>query len=147
MDQGRPEYGDLMRKVLWVGFALLLAVGSMLPAHAAANAEFQGNCTNTPGTPLTTSCVFSATRTPSSGSPTSCSPSYISNYFWDYGDGADSGFTTNSSASHVYTGADDWDVCLSVFCGNGTSDTTCHCMINYIGIYGCILPGTGWGPP
>lgn len=135
-----------MKKALWVGFILLLAVGSALPVHAAANAEFQGYCTNSPGTPLTTSCVFNSTRTPSGSSPTTCSPSSISSYFWDYGDGADSGFTSSSSASHVYSGSGDWNVCLSVFCANNTSDTTCHCMINYIGINGCILPGAGWTP-
>jgi len=135
-----------MKKALWVGFILLLAVGSALPVHAAANAEFQGNCTNTAGTPLRTDCVFSATRTPSGSSPTTCSPSTITSYFWDYGDGTDSGFTSSSSVSHTYFGASSWDICLSVFCANGSSDTTCHCMINNIGINGCILPGGGWLP-
>jgi hypothetical protein len=135
-----------MRKVLWVCLVFLLAAGSVLPAHAA-NAEFQGNCTNsTPGGTLRTDCVFNAGRTPSGSSPTTCSPSSITSYFWDYGDGTDSGFTSSSSASHTYFGAGDWTICLSVFCANGSSDTTCHCMINNIGINGCILPGAGWTP-
>jgi hypothetical protein len=135
-----------MRKALWIGLVLLLAAGSVLPVLAAANAEFQGNCINTPGTPLRTDCVFNANKTPSGSSPTTCSPSTISNYFWDYGDGTDSGFTFNSSASHTYFGSSDWTICLSVFCANGSSDTTCHCMVNYIGIGGCIRPGAGWTP-
>lgn len=135
-----------MRRALWIGLVLLLAASSVLPVHAAANAEFQGNCTNTPGTPLRTDCVFNANRTPSGFSPTSCSPSTITNYFWDYGDNTDSGFTSSSVVSHTYFGASSWWINLSVFCADGASDTTSHCMINYIGINGCILPGAGWTP-
>jgi hypothetical protein len=136
-----------MRRVLWIGLVLLLAVGSVLPVQAAANAEFQGNCTSSaPGGTIRTDCVFSATRTPSGSSPTSCSPSSVSSYFWDYGDSTDSGFTSSSQVSHTYFGQGDWWICLSVFCNDGNSDTTCHCMINYVGIYGCILPGAGWTP-
>lgn len=135
-----------MKKALWVGFVLLLAMGSTLPV-LAAHADFQGNCTNsTPGGSLRTDCVFNSNRAPSWSSPTTCSPSSVTNYFWDYGDGTDSGFITTTSVSHTYFGGGDWTICLSVFCANGTSDTECHCMINNLGINGCILPGAGWTP-
>lgn len=132
-----------MRRVLWIGFVFVLAA---MPA-LAANAEFQGNCTNSiQGGQLRTDCVFNANRTPSGSSPTSCSPSTISSYFWDYGDGTSSGFTSSSFVSHTYFGAGDWTICLAVFCADGSSDETCHCMVNNIGIGGCILPGGGWMP-
>lgn len=135
-----------MRRALWIGLVLLVA-GSAMPVSAAANAEFQGNCTNRiTGGQLFTDCVFDATRTPSGSSPTSCSPSSISNYFWDYGDNTSSGFTSSSFVSHTYSGQGEWWINLGVFCADGASDTTSHCMINYVGIFGCILPGGGWLP-
>jgi hypothetical protein len=134
-----------MRRLLWIGLVLLLIAGSALPA-LAATAEFQGNCNNTPGTPLRTDCVFNATRVPSwGGSATSCSPSSITQYFWDYGDGA-SEFTTSYLRSHTYFGASCWDIDLAVFCTNGSSASASHCLCNNIGFGGCIIPGAGWTP-
>jgi hypothetical protein len=139
-----PEVEQCMRRALWIGLVLLVA-GSAMPA-SAASAEFQGNCTNSFSGQLRTDCVFNAQRTPSGGTPTSCSPSTISNYFWDYGDGSSSGFTTSSFVSHTYYGAGIWDICLAVFCANGTSAEKCHCLSNNIGFGTCILPGSGWMP-
>ncbi len=135
-----------MKRALWMGLVLAMAAGNVMPAMAAS-ADFQGNCTNSvPGGNLRTDCVFDATRTSSWGTPTSCSPSTISNYFWDYGDGSSSGFTSSSFVSHTYFGAGDWWIDLAVFCANGSSATATHCMVNNFGIFGCILPGGGWMP-
>ena len=132
-----------MRRALWIGLVLLVA-GSALPVEAAS-AEFQGNCTNIAGTPLQTWCAFDAQRTPSGSTPTSCSPSFVSTYFWDFGDGT-SFFTSNDKPLHIYYGQGAWWIDLGVFCADGSSDVATHCMVNYIGIYGCILPGGGWMP-
>ncbi len=133
-----------MRRALWIGLVLLVA-GSAMPA-SAASAEFQGNCTNSfPGGQFRTDCVFNAQRTPAGSTPTSCSPSSISSYFWDFGNG-NSLFTSSSFVSQTYFGAGIWDICVAVFCANGSSAEKCHCMANNIGLPGCVLAGAGWTP-
>lgn len=134
-----------MRRLLRIGLVLLLIAGSAWPA-LAATANFQGNCTNSvQGGQLRTDCTFNATKAPAGQSTTSCAPSTIYQYFWDYGDGA-SEYTTSSLRSHTYFGASCWDIDLAVFCTNGSSATASHCLCNNIGFGGCIIPGAGWTP-
>ena len=97
-----------MRRALWIGLVLLV-VGSALPVEAAS-AEFQGNCNNQMiGGQLVTDCVFDPTRTPSGSTPTSCSPSSVVTYFWDYGDSTPAFFTSsNYFVTNRYYGQGDW---------------------------------------
>ncbi|HEV7786523.1 MAG TPA: PKD domain-containing protein, partial [Thermoanaerobaculia bacterium] len=107
------------------------------------SANFQGFCD--PGIP--TDCVFDPTRTPSGQTATACPGSSVKKYFWDFGDG-NSTFVTPppSQIGHTYPSATNTDVCLTVFCNNNSSATTCHCFVNNIGINGCILPTGSWTP-
>jgi PKD repeat protein len=132
-----------MKSFIGLCCLFILAVAMASPA-AAATANFQANCDS--GIP--TDCVFDPTRTPSGQTGTSCPGSTVKKYFWDFGDG-NSEFVTPppTQASHTYTAAEaDIDVCLTVFCNNNTSATTCHCFSNQFGVNGCIRPGAGWTP-
>lgn len=133
-----------MKKSVFLLFCLLGLVAIAGPAMAAT-ADFQANCAS--GIP--TSCSFDASRTPSGGTATACPGSSIKKYFWDFGDGAFAwvtGTPPSSTTSHTYSGAIQTNVCLTVFCNNNTSATTCHCFANNIGVGGCIRPGAGWTP-
>ena len=129
-----------MKTCILLALCLLIS----LPA-AAATANFQGNC----DTGIPTKCVFDPNRTPSGQTGTSCMGSSISQYFLDFGDGT-SGFYSypilQTWIYHTYTSAISTDICLTVFCTDGTHATTCHCFSNVIGVGGCIRPGAGWTP-
>lgn len=124
--------------------ASLLALVAMALPLAAATADFQGNCAS--GIP--TNCVFDATKTSSTGPGTSCAPSTISIYFWDFDNTTttDDLWTTSSFVSHTYTGAYCDVVRMTVFCANGTSDTRTIGLCNTFGVGGWIRPGAGWLP-
>lgn len=129
-----------MKKLVLVTLVLFLA-GSALPLLAATTADFQGKC-------QFTNCVFDANRQSTWGPGTSCSPSTVSLYFWDRDVNNDNEdlFTTSAFVSYSYVGGYCNDVNMAVFCNNGTSATQTHCLCTYIGIFGCITPGAGWGP-
>lgn len=120
---------------------LVLLVAVAAPA-VAATANFQANCDGFP-----TDCVFDPQRTPFGQSGTACPGSSVKKYFWDFGDGT-STFKTPPphQTGHTYTSFLTTDVCLTVFCNNNTSATTCHCFSNVVGLGGCIIPGAGWTP-
>jgi hypothetical protein len=125
-------------------FSLLaLTLAAALPALAAASANFQANCDS--GIP--TDCVVDPSRTPSGQTATACPGSSIKKYFFDFGDGT-SFFQTPppTQASHTYSSGISTDICVTVFCNNNTSATTCHCFSNVVGVGGCIIPGAGWTP-
>lgn len=128
-----------MRKFL--GCLVLLA--AVATPAMAASANFQANCTGYP-----TDCVFDPQRTPSGQTATACPGSSVKKYFWDFGDGT-SFFVTPPphQTSHTYTSFLTTDVCLTVFCNDNTSKTTCHCFSNVVGLGSCIMPGAGWTPP
>jgi hypothetical protein len=125
------------------GILLLCLLGLAVAAYpaAAATAQFQANCA--PGIP--TNCVFDPLRP--SGSGSACPGSSISRYFWDFGDGTSVFITPPpNQTGHTYSSGISTDVCLTVFCANGTSATTCHCFSNVVGIGGCIRPIGDWTP-
>ncbi|HEV7786522.1 MAG TPA: hypothetical protein VGQ28_14340 [Thermoanaerobaculia bacterium] len=135
-----------MRKVLLsLSILVVLATVAAMPAGAAASANFQANCDS--GIP--TDCIFDINRTPSGQTGTACPGSSIKKFFIDYADGTNSGFIVPppTQTSHTYTsGLTTTDVCLTVFCNDNTSATTCHCFSNQVGFNGCIRPGAGWTP-
>jgi hypothetical protein len=134
-----------MRLFIGLFCLFLLAAVAAQPAAATATANFQANCDS--GIP--TDCIFDPSRTPSGQTATSCPGSSIKKYFWDFGDGTNSGFITPppTQTSHTYsTSYADIDICLTVFCNDNTSATTCHCFSNTFGIGGCIRPGASWTP-
>ena len=125
---------------------LLCLVGliAMAGPAAAASANFQGNCA--PGIP--TFCVFDPNRTPTGGTPTGCTaPATISQLFWDFGDGT-STFASPppTQIGHTYSTGVQTNVCLTVFCSDGTTSTGCHCFSNQIGVNGCIRNIGSWTP-
>jgi hypothetical protein len=131
-----------MKKVVFLLFCMLAWVAIAGPASAATS-DFQVNCAS--GIP--TNCVLDPLRTPTGGTPTSCAPGSITQYFVDWGDGTSYFYTPPpNQTSHTYSGAVQTDICLTVFCSNGTSKTTCHCIANNIGVNGCVRPGAGWTP-
>jgi len=135
-----------MRKIVVCGLLAALAATFAAPAQAAT-ANFQGYCENSFNGVLTTDCVFDPTRTPPGQTGTACPNSSIKKYFIDFGDGTSTFYTPPPhQIGHTYSGAMIVDICLTVFCNNNTSATTCHCMSNNIGFGGCILPGGGWMP-
>lgn len=121
---------------------VVIVVAFAAPAMAVT-ANFQANCD--PGIP--TDCVFDPTRTPSGQTGTACPGSSVKKYFWDFGDGT-STFKTPPphQTSHTYSSGISTDVCLTVFCNDNTSTTTCHCFSNTIGVGGCIRPIGDWTP-
>jgi hypothetical protein len=130
-----------MRKTLILAaFALL----SCAAAAEAATANFQANCNS--GIP--TFCVFDPFRTPAGQTGTSCpGGAQPSAYFWDYGDGSSQWvIPPPHTASHTYNSGISTDVCVTVFCPDGSSATKCHCFSNVVGVNGCIRPGAGWTP-
>jgi hypothetical protein len=137
-----------MRRIVVCGLLAALAALCAVPAQAAT-ANFQGFCENSVvnGT-LTTDCVFDPTRTPTGQTGTACPNSSIRKYFIDFGDGSSTFYVPPPhQKGHTYIGPMIVDICLTVFCNDGTtSPTTCHCMSNNIGFGGCILPGSGWKP-
>jgi len=133
-----------MRKAL-LGTLCALALAAASTRAEAATANFQGNCAWS-GSNL--NCVFDATKP--SGSGSSCpAGTYITNYFWGYGDVNDpsaDGFTSSSFVSHTYTPPQDAavQVQLAVYCSNGTSASTTRWICVSIGFPGCIHTGSGW---
>ncbi len=132
----------------WILTALLfLACGAWTTAAHACTADFGGNCTWAGGS-ANANCVFDATRSdPNNPIGTACPGSSITNYFWDYGDGGSSGFTTSSFVSHSYVNPASLvavDVHLSVFCADGCSDTRSRFVCFTIGVGGCIFMNSGW---
>lgn len=131
-----------MKRSVFLLFCLLGLIATAGSA-VAATANFQANCTAGIPTP----CTFDPTRTPSGQTGTACPGSSVSQYFWDFGDNTYAWVTPPPhTTSHTYSGAIQTDVCLTVFCANGTSSTTCHCFANNIGVGGCIRPGASWTP-
>jgi hypothetical protein len=123
-------------------FCLLGLIAIAGPA-LAATVDFQVNCNSGIPTP----CVLDPNRTPTGGTPTSCPGSSVSQYFVDWGDGTSYFYTPPPhQTSHVFQSGSSNDICLTVFCANGTSSTTCHCFSNVIGVGGCVRPGAGWTP-
>ena len=133
-----------MKKTHLLVFASLLVLGAFALPLLAASANFQGNC----AAGIPTSCVFNANRTPAGQTATSCSPSTVSQYFWDFNSTitTDDLFTTSSFVSYTYPGQYCDFVDMAVFCNNGMSATKSHCICNYLGFGGCIIPGAGWTP-
>lgn len=132
-----------MKKTLLLCFLLATAVLAAPAAHAAT-ANFQANCAS--GAP--TDCVFDPTRTPTGQTGTSCAPSTVKRYFWDFDDGT-AFFVTPPphQVGHTFApGTNEATICVTVFCNDNTSATKCHCFSNVIGIGGCIRPGAGWTP-
>jgi hypothetical protein len=130
-----------MRRVTFFCFLLLLATALSAPAEAQT-ANFQANCAS--GIP--TVCSFDATRPAGSGS--SCpAGTTVTTYFWDFGvNNSSYTWTTSSTTNYTYQNGISTDVCLTVFCSNGSSATKCHCFSNQFGVNGCIRPGAGWTP-
>lgn len=119
---------------------LTIAAG---PVLAAATADFQAFCD--PGIP--TDCIVDPSRTPTGGTPTSCPGSSIKKIFIDWGDGTSYFYTPPPiQTSHTFTGASQNDICITVFCNDNTSKTTCHCFSNTVGIGGCVRPIGAWTP-
>lgn len=136
-------------KKIHVLLAALLLLCTALPVLAVNNAEFQGNCTNRiTGGVLYTDCDFDANRAPGGGTATTCT--YGVNYLgWDFDTSISSDdlwFTSDFTPSYTYTGQFCDFIYLSVFCNGGSNAGTQHCMCNYVGIGGCIIPGAGWTP-
>lgn len=132
-----------MKKYVVLSFCLLAFIAVTGPAMAAT-ANFQANCAQ--GIP--TDCIFDPNRVPSfGGTATSCPGSSVRRYFWDFGDGG-STFATPPphTIAYTYTTGVQTEVCLTVFCNDNTSATTCHCMSNQIGFNGCIRNIGTWTP-
>jgi len=132
-----------MKSFVCLSICLLGFVAIAGPA-AAATANFQANCDH--GIP--TDCIFDPTRTPTGGTPTACPGSSVKKYFWDFGDGT-SAFVTPPphTTSHTYSTGVQTDVCLTVFCNDGTSSPAgCHCFSNQVGVNGCIRNIANWTP-
>jgi len=131
-----------MKTRVFLLFCLLGLVAVAGPA-LAASANFQVNCDS--GIP--TDCVLDPTRTPSGQTGTSCGTSTVKKYFVDWGDGTSYFYTPPpSQTSHTFSGSSQNDICITVFCNDGTSATKCHCFSNTIGVGGCVRPGAGWTP-
>lgn len=130
-----------MRKCL----SCLVLLAALAAPAMAATANFQGNCD---ASQFPHDCVFDPQRAPAGQSGTSCPGSSIKRYFWDFGDGT-STFKTPPphQVGHTYSSFLTTQVCLTVFCNDNTSATTCHCFSNVVGLGNCILPGLGWSPP
>ncbi|MDY7096154.1 MAG: hypothetical protein SX243_24530 [Acidobacteriota bacterium] len=131
------------RKLIVFGLALVFLIAPALVA-SATTANFEGWCSSS----FPNNCVFD-TRRPTA-SPTSCGSSSIDEFFWDYGDNTyppQFETTTSPIGSHTYPpGMNTVDVCVTVFCVDGTSDTKCHCFGNVIGYSWCIRPVGSWTP-
>jgi hypothetical protein len=130
-----------MRRAVFFCFLLFLAAAFSAPAEAQT-ASFQMNCAS--GIP--TNCVLDPLRPSGSGSSCPAGTS-ITQYFVDWGDGNSEFYTPPPhQKGHTYSSGLSTDVCLTVFCSNGTSATTCRCFSNVIGVGGCVRPGAGWTP-
>jgi len=121
----------------------LLGLAAVAGPALAATANFQVNC----DAGIPTDCVLDPTRTPAGQTGTACPNSTVKKYFVDWGDGTSYFYTPPPpQTSHTYGGAIQTNICLTVFCNDGTSATTCHCIANNIGVGGCVRPGAGWTP-
>ena len=127
-----------MSRVLRYGIILSLAFASFpLAAWATNTASFQGNCTSG-----TLTCTFDASR-PSPGSQcTNGSPVYK----WNFGDTSGSYFTAFPTISYTYATNGGLTVTLTVYCSDGATLSTSHCVTFGFGVPGCIGAGGGWMP-
>jgi hypothetical protein len=118
-----------------LGFAVLAA------SAQAATANFQANCAYS-GSNL--NCVFDAKR-PSSN-PSSCADGSIPTYYWDFGDGTGTGFTSSSFVSHTYLAPlPSWyEVNLSVFCSTDPSANLTRPICRNFGGGNCIYVNGTW---
>jgi hypothetical protein len=132
-----------MKNLFLLSFCILGFVAVAGPA-GAATANFQVNCAS--GIP--TNCVLDPNRTPSGQTATSCPMGHsVTQYFVDWGDGTSYYYTPPPhQTSHIFLGASSNNICLTVFCSDGSSTIKCHCFSNTVGIGGCVRPGAGWTP-
>jgi hypothetical protein len=125
-----------------ITLASLLLAAAALPLWAAPNVQFQGNCT----TGL--SCQFDATKAPAGFPTTTCAPSGVLAYHFDFDEivSGEEDFTTSPTSSYVYTGSYCGNVKVTVYCHNGSWDEQVHCLCPSLAPAGCIQPGSGWTP-
>ncbi len=137
----------LRRKGFLPALALFSATFIAASAANAANANFQGNCTSSSGSP--TSCEFSPNKAPAGEPFTGCNGAGVSYYYWTFGDGnfyltyptVDSG-----RANHTYpAGSLAVTVQLQVGCDNGVVVSNSHCLSS-TPTTGCIIVNGGWSP-
>jgi hypothetical protein len=127
-----------MSRVSRCAALLVLAFAVLsLPAMATNVASFQGNCTSG-----TLSCTFDAGR-PSPGSQ--CTNG-IAEYSWNFGDTSGHYYTAFPTISYTYSSSSGYTVTLTVYCWDGATPTTSHCVTFGFGVPGCISPGGGWQP-
>jgi hypothetical protein len=116
-------------------------------AARAANANFQGDCTNSSGSP--TSCEFSPNKAPAGEPFTGCNGAGVSYYYWTFGDG--NYYYTYPTvdfgrAYHTYAaGSLSVTVQLAVGCNNGVVVSNSHCLKS-TPTTGCIIVNGGWSP-
>lgn len=109
-------------------------------SHAAATANFQGNCSwNATDTQHT--CSFDAKRPASA--PSACPGSFIWKYLWDFDDGS-TALTGNSVVSHPYAGWSEPLVSLTVLWWNGENPIKVRHVCAHFGTPGCIQVDGTW---
>lgn len=138
----------MMNRRVLLGGLLTMAILGGAGRTEAVNANFQGNCTNSPGS--ATSCVFSMNKAPSGEPYTGCGGAGgIWYLYWDFGDGnfAVTYPTINyGRANHTYSaGPISLNVFMVVICNDGQQASANHCL-NTTPTTGCIIPNGGWSP-
>ena len=119
-------------------FVLALAIAPL--AHAAATANFQGQCNwNASHTQYT--CTFDTTKPPAS--PSSCPGSFIWKYQWDFDDGSTL-LTGNTLVSHTFVDGPERVVSEKVICWSGETATRARHVCNRVGTPGCIQINGLW---
>jgi hypothetical protein len=130
-----------MKKILLLSSALLLAFAfSASAAHATAFAHFMGKCSFS-GSNL--ACNFDALR---GSTPTSCAPSTVYAYCWDFGDGNSDCLTSMSAPSHTYTAplGSAYTVKMTVDCADGSFNSQTRAVCIGAGVPGCIDTTGTW---
>jgi len=117
-------------------------------AASAYNANFQGDCTNSPGSP--TACEFSPNKAPAGQPFTGCGGAGgVSYLYWEFGDGniAYNDFSVDfGRVHHTYAaGSLSLTVRLTVVCNAGVAISNSHCL-NSTPTTGCIIINGGWSP-
>jgi len=101
---------------------------------SAATANFQGDSL------VSHTADFDAQRPFSN--PSTCSPSSISSYAWDFGDGTTG---TGALATHTFsTSPNTYSVKLTITCSNGTTANVTRTISWSIGGGTTIIPGVGY---